>query len=611
MEDRNYTKKEIKMIYWQMKEAVHDCNKEKIDTIVAEHPDVFSFSQPDGEILMHALIDIYRVDPEIICYVIDKGADPNQIGSMLKVPAFCRAITVSILPELAAAMVKKIKTFDLSDFYYNPMFYAIRFHNLEVVKELLNKDFDLTPAYENPCFDQTQNALSYVKLYEAFYKNTYYEEEYKQIREYIEEAVIKKGLILSQRPVSKEVKAQDLSELDIWMMEEEMKQAIWNKKSNEMLVYFAKQCQPILKTTFKYGSVMHQACEYGTLEQVKLLVEAGADYNQVHKTLLVEMPPIGYAISEDKPEIVKYLLEQRPEIATEDSEGRLLEIAIRFGEEKALECVKLLVEAGAPIEVYYEYEGYTHSSNPISLAERSQKQDIAAYLSQVTKEKNIVLTDYPLSQPDEEEISRYKANVNAYKKMKKEGQLTSRDEKGVKLKAKYAAFSLKLRAALKVALENAAQKYMAEKPYQLTLAFLNEGENSYFWTVLHTEEGYEDYKEQHKAADDQYRYFVEEHGEWDIAQDAFDLMNAELSKFNTEADDFFEQIEEMSLQCLEAIQEEELLGSLGLSNMLINFYVREHYEAEQMLAIAKRLNKNEALLKDFKNCLELLCLVNL
>ena len=607
MQEKKYTKKEIKVIYWEMRSAVREGRRERIDAIVNEHPDVFSFSLPDNEILMSALIEIYRVDPEIICYVIDKGADPNQTGTILKVPAFCRAITISIQPELAAAMVKKINTFDLSDFYSNPLFYSIRMQNLEVVKELLNKNIDLTMTYENPCFDKTQNALSYARLYEDFYKGTYKEEECKLIRELIEEAVKQKGITLSQQVVSKDVKDQGISELDLWMMEEEMKQAIRNEENNTMLIYFAKQCQPILKTTFKYGSVMHQACEYGTLEQVKLLVEAGADFNLVNKTTLREMPPIGCAIIEEKPEIVKYLLEQNREIATKDIEGKLLEIAIIFASETVLESVRLLVEAGATIDVYYEYLGYTHTFNPISLAESKSKEDVAAYLREIAKQKGIELTDKLLRQPDEKEISRYKAYVNAYKKMKKEGQLISLPERNIKLSAKYATFSLSLRAAIKVALEKAAEKYIEEKPYQFTLAFLYEGENSYFWTVLHTEEEYQAYKEQRKGYDDQYRYIVEEHGEWDIAEDAFDVMNEGVCKLNIDAENFFEQIEEMSLQCLEDICEEKLLESLGLKNMLINFYVREHYTAEQNLAMAKRLNKDAALLDDYKNCLELLC----
>ncbi|MNC41092.1 hypothetical protein D3C75_898430 [compost metagenome] len=192
----------------------------------------------------------------------------------------------------------------------------------------------------------------------------------------------------------------------------------------------------------------------------------------------------------------------------------------------------------------------------------------------------------------------YGKYVELYARLKSESMLAAKPGKRQKLKAKYAAFALNLRAAVRVALEYAVKHFSNETAYQFTLAFEHDGGSSCFWTVLSTEEEYVK-----TGVDESYRYSIEEAGKWNLAEDAFDLLQPLLKKLPYDQDDYMDQIQEMALQCLEDIREEGLLQSNHMEQILVQFYMRELDET--IIQMAERLNPGVEEIARYKQSMEL------
>ena len=145
----------------------------------------------------------------------------------------------------------------------------------------------------------------------------------------------------------------------------------------------------------------------------------------------------------------------------------------------------------------------------------------------------------------------------------------------------------------------------------LSLAYANEFEDSYFWTIVNTQEEYEKKlkKHYHNSSHNQlmyYKYCPEESSHWDMGEYAFELLNeqfiniAESQEYDSEEDevfweisafdDFYDELEEICLHSIEDIIAERFIVGLNLKNLLLQFYVREYYSKEKNIEMFQRLN---------------------
>lgn len=181
-------------------------------------------------------------------------------------------------------------------------------------------------------------------------------------------------------------------------------------------------------------------------------------------------------------------------------------------------------------------------------------------------------------------------------------------------------FSMKLKSAIKVALEDLKEKYDSERPYMLSLAYAYEFENSYFWAIVNTEEEYEKNLKKYLEKEPHsqlmyYKYCPEESCHWDVGKSAFDILNDDYISMvkkqeydgdydsfcsTDEFDDFYEELEETCLRSIEELKTEGILEKLQLKNMLFQYYVREYYDEDKEIEMFERLNNNdETAIKEF------------
>ncbi|MEO3946340.1 ankyrin repeat domain-containing protein [Gorillibacterium sp. CAU 1737] len=604
-----YTKKELKDFYYAAWDAVDEKKKDDLDELLKKCPELFKlpyYSKPKSERdknVIGKLVDIYGVSPDMIGYAIEKGADFNDLDETVQVPAFCYAILNPGRENLPVEMAKRMSYFRTDSFLTNPYFYAILTLNAELVQVLTEKGLDLSVPYESPFFEKVQNALSYAELVRDFFTGSPWQEEADRIYAEIARASRQQGISIPPASVSEEEKNRPLSKGELWFFSNVIIQAL-RKKNVAMVTYFASHARSALQERlFGNGTALHYACEKGSVEMIQAMIRAGADPLRYVKTSYNDMklPAVGIAIAGSNVEVADYLLRQYPEAVVRDKKGCLLETAIRFSKDAiTCELVKALVNAGARIDVYYEYQGWKTSVHPHSLAEKQNKPDVADYLTKVAEQQGLDMKDYDLRVPDQAEMATYQRYSEDYSLQKDQKTLVAKPGKRQKLKPKYAAFALNLRAALRVALEYARKHYANETAYQFTLAFEQDGASSCFWTVLSTEEDYAK-----TGGEESGRYIVEECGIWNLAEDAFSLLNSLLKKLPYDQDDYGDQVQEMALQCLEDIREEGLLEANNLGSVLLQYYTRDNDQLEQILLAAERLNPEIEELALYKNSMEL------
>lgn len=182
-----------------------------------------------------------------------------------------------------------------------------------------------------------------------------------------------------------------------------------------------------------------------------------------------------------------------------------------------------------------------------------------------------------------------------------------------KIRSDLKIFSMKLKSAIKVALEDLKETYDNERPYMLSLAYAYQFEDSYFWTIVSTEKEYEknlkEYSEEEPYSQLMYyKYCPEESCHWDVGKSAFDILNEEyismVNKQEYDGDDdsfcstdefnyFYKELEETCLRSIEEIKSEAILEKLQLKNILFQYYVREYYSEEKDIEMFKRLNNND------------------
>lgn len=204
---------------------------------------------------------------------------------------------------------------------------------------------------------------------------------------------------------------------------------------------------------------------------------------------------------------------------------------------------------------------------------------------------------------ENEQIRKYKKYIDEYTK---ENRGCDKDNIRYDLKL----FIRKLKAAIKVALEDSVDKYGNEGIYMFTLAYLYEYDNSYFWNVISTEEQYDKLaKEAKENILMYYRYSPEESPYWDTGKEAFYDMNEEFVNMvenqeydkenydedetfwdTFEFDDFYSELEEVCLNAMKEIRDEGFLETINLENIIFRFYVRDHYSTEKEIEMFKYLN---------------------
>lgn len=204
---------------------------------------------------------------------------------------------------------------------------------------------------------------------------------------------------------------------------------------------------------------------------------------------------------------------------------------------------------------------------------------------------------------ENEQIRKYKKYIDEYTK---ENRGCDKDNIRYDLKL----FIRKLKAAIKVALEDSIDKYGNEGIYMFTLAYLYEYDNSYFWNVISTEEQYEKLaKEAKENILMYYRYSPEESPYWDTGKEAFYDMNEEFVNMvenqeydkenydedetfwdTFEFDDFYSELEKVCLHAMKEIRDEGFLETINLENITFQFYVRDHYSTEKEIEMFKYLN---------------------
>ena len=204
------------------------------------------------------------------------------------------------------------------------------------------------------------------------------------------------------------------------------------------------------------------------------------------------------------------------------------------------------------------------------------------------------------------QIEYYNTYLKEY--MSEENKVWNTD----KIRSDLKIFSMKLKSAIKVALEDLKETYDNERPYMLSLAYAYEYEDSYFWTIVSTEKEYEknfkEYSEEEPHSQLMYyKYCPEESCHWDVGKSAFDIINKDFismvdkqecdgedSFWSTdEFDDFYKELEETCLRSIEEVKSEAILEKLQLKNILFQYYVREYYSEEKDIEMFKRLNNND------------------
>lgn len=171
-------------------------------------------------------------------------------------------------------------------------------------------------------------------------------------------------------------------------------------------------------------------------------------------------------------------------------------------------------------------------------------------------------------------------------------------------------FKRHIKAAVKVALEDAVDDYGSEGIYMLFLSYLYQFDNSYFWSVVNTEKSYKELIKDKDKYLMYYRYSPEESPNWEAGSEAFEIMNKEFVNIvkkqdydkdrcdedetfwdSFEFDDFYDELEEACLQSLNEIREEGFLKKLNLENIMFQFYVRDQYSMEKDIEMFKRINQ--------------------
>lgn len=110
-------------------------------------------------------------------------------------------------------------------------------------------------------------------------------------------------------------------------------------------------------------SLLKQACDYNSLDSVKILVEHGADINR-DGSVLSDAALYGYE------EILKYLIENGADVNATYLSKTALECAVQSGQ---FECVKILIDNGADI-----------NDNVIETSEVATSERIRDYLKEKT-----------------------------------------------------------------------------------------------------------------------------------------------------------------------------------------------------------------------------------
>lgn len=186
-------------------------------------------------------------------------------------------------------------------------------------------------------------------------------------------------------------------------------------------------------------------------------------------------------------------------------------------------------------------------------------------------------------------------------------------------------FSMKLKAALKIALMDLKERYESERPYMISLAYAYGFEDSYFWIIVSTEEEYEKNlkktEEKLSHSDEMYyRYCCEESCHWNMGESAFEMLNKDFNEIvesqeyddsieesfwdSPEFDDFYDELEETCLRSIEEIKSEGILEKLNLENILFQYYVREYYSEDKEIEMFKRLNNdNKQAVEEFSEWL--------
>lgn len=218
---------------------------------------------------------------------------------------------------------------------------------------------------------------------------------------------------------------------------------------------------------------------------------------------------------------------------------------------------------------------------------------------------------------EREQIKKYKQYFKEYK-----SESVCIDEENIR--KDLMKFKRHIKAAVKVALEDAVDDYGSEGIYMFFLSYLYQYDNSYFWSVVNTEKSYKELikdKEEHLMY---YRYSPEESPNWEAGFEAFEIMNKEFVKIvekqdydkdrcdedetfwdSFEFDDFYDELEEACLQSLNEIREEGFLKKLNLENIMFQFYVRDHYSMEKNIEMFKCINQGnddgiEGFIKSFE-----------
>ncbi|WP_293983259.1 DUF4303 domain-containing protein [uncultured Clostridium sp.] len=208
---------------------------------------------------------------------------------------------------------------------------------------------------------------------------------------------------------------------------------------------------------------------------------------------------------------------------------------------------------------------------------------------------------------EKEQIKKYKEYIKEYKNEKK---IISKSK--IIIRDYLEEFKGKLKAAIKVALEDSIDDYGNEGIYMFTLAYLYQYDNSYFWSVISTEDKYKELIKDKESNLMYYRYSPEESPNWEAGCIAFDEMNnafvemVEKQEFDEERcdeddkfwdsfefDNFYNELEEVCLQSLNEIREEGFLEKIKLENIIFQFYVREHYPMEKDIEMFRNINKGK------------------
>ena len=126
-----------------------------------------------------------------------------------------------------------------------------------------------------------------------------------------------------------------------------------------------------LKMITSFGTLLHEAANFGKLEIVKLLVEMGIDISRSENSISGG-GAIHSAASYGKLEIVQFLLNHDAELETSESVKNPLFAAIHGGH---LEIARLLIERGIDTRVKYSGENMKNM-DALAFAEEWGRTDI-------------------------------------------------------------------------------------------------------------------------------------------------------------------------------------------------------------------------------------------